>query len=127
MSESATFQEFRRKYAQAVDAGLVASGYQYYNELKRRLAGGYTTGDYVTGNVLNSITVSPPFDRNGVRTVLIGTSQTDPPYPAYWEFGHFNIFTGRFERVEHWRESMLAAEGAMFDAFGRAFGRVLRS
>lgn len=121
---SPVFERFRGKYEQAVDAGLVAAAYQYRNEVVRRLSQGYTTGDFVTPHVALTVTVTPVFSRGGVRMIMVGTNVD---YAAFWEFGHHNLFTRRFERVEHWREAMMASGAAQGAAFARTFKRVLES
>lgn len=118
------FERFSSKYAQAVDAGLVAAAYVYRNDVVQRLARGYTTGDFVTPHVALTVNVTPVFTRGGVRMIMVGTNVD---YAAYWELGHRNLFTGRFERVEHWREAMMATGAAQAAAFGRTFRRVLES
>lgn len=95
--------EFTDALNEAVDAGLFAMGYLYANEVKRRTAGGFTSGDFVTGAALNAITVTDPYtDDDGARAIQV-YSDLEPNYPLYWELGHHNIFTRRFERVEIWR------------------------
>lgn len=89
----------------AVDAGLRAGGYFLANEIKRQLAGGYTSGDFVTGHVMNSVTVGEPYDDGDARALEVGT---DVDYALFWELGHHSIFTRRFERVEIWRPTMEA-------------------
>lgn len=121
---SPVFERFRGKYQQAVDAGLVAAAYAYRNEVVRRLAQGYTTGDFVTPHVALTVNVSPVFDRGGQRMILVGTNVD---YAAFWELGHRNMFTGRFERVEHWREAMMASGPDQGAAFARTFKRFLES
>lgn len=87
----------------AVDAGLQAGGYYLANRIKEQLAGGYTSGDFVTGHVLNSVTLSEPYDEGDARVLEVGT---DVDYALYWEMGHHNLFTRQFERVEIWRPTM---------------------
>ena len=140
MSHSKEFQAFRRKWRRAVDAGLNASSYVYYNEVKLRLAKGYTTGHFVTGNVLNSVTRSKPATEQGTRVIKVGTNVK---YAAYWEFGfrmrldltRYSRATkqvttlqgpARFMRVEHWREAREAVQDDMRTAFTASFERVLK-
>ena len=92
--------ELIERLPEAVDAGLRAMAYVYYDEVKRALAGGYTTGDFVTGRVLNSVTIGEPYDATSGapdRAIEVGT---DVDYAMFWEMGHYNIFTRKFERVE---------------------------
>lgn len=121
---SPVFERFRGKYEQAIDGGLVAAAYVYRNDVVSRLAQGYTSGAFVTPHVALTVTVTPVFSRGGVKMILIGTNVD---YAAFWEFGHRNLFTGRFERVEHWREAMMATGAAQSAAFARTFTRILES
>lgn len=124
MAQSETFLRFRERYLRAVDGGLVAAAYVYRNAVVERLMHGYTTGDFVTPHVARTVAVSLPFDRNGVRAIAVGTNVN---YAAFWELGHFNLFTGRYERVEHWREAVLETKAAQEAAFHRTFDRLLRA
>jgi hypothetical protein len=121
---SPAFEQFRGKYEKAVDSGIIAAGYVYRNAVVQRLSQGYTTGDFVTPNVALTVTVTPVFSRGGVRMLLVGTNVD---YAAFWEFGHFNLFTGRYERVEHWREAMMETGPEQAAAFARTFKRILES
>ena len=121
--KSKIFQAFEARFNRARDAGLVASAYVYYTAVTEQLAGGYTSGDFVTGNVLGSVTVGQPVGGTlGFRTIRVGTNVL---YAAFWEFGHRNIFTGRYERVEIWRPTMMAQGERMTQAFHRTFHRIL--
>lgn len=75
------------------------------NEVKRKLAGGYTSGDFVTGLVSSSVTWSDPKMIAGVMTGYVGTNLL---YALYWEMGHHNTFTRKFERVEIWVPALLS-------------------
>jgi hypothetical protein len=39
-------------------------------------------------------------------------------YALYWELGHVNAFTRRYERVEHWYNTIAEQGDAMALAFG---------
>lgn len=84
--------------------GLTAAAQHYANEVKRDLAGGYTSGAFVTGNVLNSVTVVPAERRGAALEAKVGT---DVMYALFWEIGHQNLFTRQYERVEIWRPRLL--------------------
>lgn len=102
--------EFADRFPAAVNAGLKAAAYVYANEVKRALAPGYTSGAFVTGRVLNSVTVGEP--ANGA--IEVGS---DVDYAMYWELGHHNLFTRRYERVEIWRPALEAMTPEMVDVF----------
>jgi hypothetical protein len=107
--------EFQARLAEATDEGLIAAATFVANDIKARLAQGYTSGAFTTGNIADSVTVSEPYDgaeasgdiavalRSGDRAIEIGT---DVIYGKFWELGHQNIFTRRFERVEIWRPTL---------------------
>lgn len=110
----------------ASDAGLIAAAQVIVNEVKKRLRGGYTSGDFVTGNNINKVTRSDPFtDTDGMRAINIGSSQSDPAYPLFWELGHFNIFLRRFVRVEVWRPALVNMSAQAAQAYARAFKRAM--
>lgn len=102
--------DFEARWQPALHAGLTAAGYVYANTVKRALAGGYTSGDFVTGRVMNSVTVSEPEGNE----VDVGT---DVDYALFWEMGHHNLFTRKFERVEIWRPAIDAMGEEMSDVF----------
>ena len=104
--------EYADRMEEATNAGLKAAAYVYYNEVKRALAGGYTSGDFVTGRVLNSVTVGDVQD----HAIDVGT---DVMYALYWEIGHHNIFTRKY------RAGRDLAAGTGRGA-GRDVGRVRR-
>jgi hypothetical protein len=102
--------DFESRWDEAMAAGLTAAGYVYANEVKRALAGGYTSGDFVTGRVLNSVTVGEPH----AGTIEVGS---DLDYAMFWEIGHHNIFTRQFEQVEIWRPALDVTAPEMSDVF----------
>lgn len=107
--------ELLERLPDAIDAGLTAAGYVYRDEVMRALAGGYTSGDFVTGRLLNSITVGEPYDSDsGERAIAVGT---DLDYAMFWEMGHMNLFTRKFERVEIWGPSLDVMTPEMADVF----------
>lgn len=83
----------------AVDAGLIAAATLYAGEVTRRLKQGYTSGDFVTGNVASSVTIGTPEWRDGKRWIAVGTNNE---YALYWELGHLNVFIVDWVRKEVW-------------------------
>ena len=106
----------------ARDGGLIAAAQVVINAVKERLRGGYTTGAFVIGNVLGSVTRTDPVDENGVRVIRVGTNVA---YAPHWEFGHDNLFTGKFERVEIWVKELFGTAAAQAVAFSRTFTRLM--
>lgn len=109
---------FNKGFDEGCQKGLIAAAYIASNEVKRRLRGGYTSGQFVTGNVINSVTRSEPVKTPNGWRIVVGTNV---PYALYWELGHFNLFMRRFARVEHWRLSMIDTQRQQQEAFGRVF------
>ena len=108
--------------SEAIDAGLIAAGETYRTAIKRALAPGYTTGAFVTGALLGSIEATPPADEPAGRTVHVGTRLE---YAVYWEFGHQNLFTGKFEREERWLPVLAATAAEQERAFVQAAEAVI--
>jgi hypothetical protein len=109
---------FNRGFDEGSQKGLIAAAYIATNELKRRLRGGYTSGQFVTGNAINSITRSEPVRTANGWKIVVGTNVL---YMLYWELGHFNLFMRRFARVEHWRLTMIDTRAQQQEAFTRVF------
>ncbi len=103
---------------QAEAAGLRAAAYVLQAEIKRRLAGGYTSGAWVTGRLLNSVEIAGPVLEAGALTIRVGSRL---PYALYWELGHRNIFTRRFERQERWMPAFLESWDRQQQAYAQAF------
>lgn len=102
----------------ARSAGLIAAATVLINAVKRGLAGGYKSGAFVTGHVLNSVTRSEPDLVDG--SILVGTNV---PYALYWEVGHDNLYSRRFERVEVWYPAMTSNREQIAAAYARAYSR----
>lgn len=124
MIRSDAFDKFAANWNAAVTAGLLAAAYAYVRPVKVRLMQGYTTGNFSHGGagVAGTVTVGDVDVGSGRANVAVGTNVD---YAAFWEFGHMNLFTRRYERVEVWRETFDASTGDMTDAFGRAFVRTI--
>lgn len=112
----------------ATDAGLVAAASVLQTRVKRDLAAGYTSGAFVTGNVLNSVNVSRVTQEGPLRVIRVGTNakRHGVSYPLAWELGHLNTFTRRFERKEVWVPALVAERANMARAFRQAATLTLR-
>ena len=107
----------------AQDAGLVAAGVLYQNRMKVALRRGYTSGDFITGRSVNAVARTNPSDApGGGRGVRVGTSLM---FNLYWELGHINLFTRRYERVEKWRPTLLDSRADIQREYARVFGLVM--
>lgn len=122
MSYTSNFAAVRARMEQARDAGLIAMAEVVKTEVKLGLRGGYTSGAFVTGHVWNSVTRTDPVDENGVRVIRVGS---DVSYALYWELGHLNLFTKKFERKEVWVPALYRTAPAQAAAFARVFERVM--
>ena len=103
---SAEFRSNLGVFLSALDraqrAGLVAAAETYMADVKPQLLEGYKSGDFVTGNAANSVARGEPERNADGWEIAVGSTQVNPPYPLYWELGHFNTYTRKFERKEIW-------------------------
>lgn len=108
MSYRSNLGAVRGALQRGIDAGLVAVGAHYVAAVRARLVRGYTTGNFshqmrgVAGRVMHT----PPYDVPGGRAITLGTGPTVTPYELYWELGHQNQFTKRYERVRIWEPTL---------------------
>ena len=96
------------------ELGLIAAAQVVINQVKRGLRGGYTSGDFVTGNSINHVTRGPVEYDAGEAFIRVGTSVL---YNLYWELGHHNLFSGRYERRPIWLPSLLDTRAAQQRAY----------
>lgn len=116
-------KEFWRRWDRARRSGLIAGAQVLVNALKRELAGGYTSGAFVTGALLNDIKKGTPYKVEGDELAIdVGTRLL---YPVFWELGHYNAFTRRYERVQVWEPTAQRELPAMVEAFSRVFHRFM--
>jgi hypothetical protein len=99
-------------------AGLLAAAAVVENRVKQQLAGGYTSGRFVTGHVLASVNHSEPEVAGPTGYILVGT---DVMYALFWEVGHNNLFTRKHERVEVWVPALFSTRAEQLAAYQRAF------
>src|SRR4051812_19146417 len=88
-------------------SGLIAASEVAVTGPKQALERGYTTGGVVTRNNVNAVARGEPEVTPDGVSIAYGSRQVDPPYPLFWEVGHHNTFTGKFERVETWVPNMV--------------------
>lgn len=124
---STTFLDFAEQWPVALDAGLIAAADVYVEAVGARLERGYTSGEFVRKDsqaVADSVRRSKPYTsrKDGHRSVNAGTRLF---YARFWEFGHRNPFTGRYERVEHFRLAMLESGEQMAQSFHEHFDATL--
>lgn len=118
---------FTQRHARAVDAALEAGAQELINGLKDPkplgLRGGYTSGAFVTGNLLNAIFATDPYTQAGTRHISV---YTDVDYARFWEEGHENRFTRRREQQERWAPTLRRKDEDIFMAFARTYQRFMR-
>jgi len=114
-----------RAYEGACDYGLVMGARVVQRELVRDPGrAGYTSGAFVTGNVAASIRLVGPYTEDGDRTIAV---TSDEDYAWWWETGHHNTFTGRFEREERWGPTHARTAQQQLRAMQRAARARLRA
>src|SRR4051812_13456471 len=117
---------FATRHARATDAALVAGAQELINGLKDQkplgLASGYTSGAFVTGETLNSIQATDPYTEAGTRHIRV---YTDLLRALYWEYGHMNLFTRRYERQERWAPTLARKDEDIFAAYARVYKRFM--
>ena len=87
-----------------MQAGLIAAAELFLADIKDELKGGYTSGDFVTGANVNAVRRGSPEQGIDGWQIAVGS---DVDYALYWEVGHHNLFTRKYERVEKWVPTML--------------------
>lgn len=117
--------EFRARDERAQKAALVAAALVYENAMKRALTGGYKQGTFVTGRVRSSVTHSDPYLLGGTQwAIRVGTNVL---YALFWELGHMNLFTRRYERVEKWRPTAVEQRVAIAKRYAAVYRHVMRA
>lgn len=107
----------------AAKAGLIAQAEAIRRAWKREIVshgGGFKHGKFGTGTALNAITRSAPraLAKLGEYFLLVGTNLR---YHLFWEIGHMNTWTGKYERVETLRPAVEKSMAEGRAAFVRAF------
>lgn len=114
---------FLKDAEEAEQFALIAAAYVLVNAVKRALRGGFTSGAFTTGHLINTVTRGQPF-RDGLGWAIeVGTSEL---YGLYWEVGHRNLFSGRYEREERWRPAFMDSRNEMRDSYSREWTRRMR-
>jgi hypothetical protein len=114
--------DYKERNRRAQENGLIAAAQVVKNEVKRGLAGGYTSGNFVKGIVLNSVTAGDVEETALGFAIRIGTNLM---YALFWELGHHNIFTRKYERVEIWQPAAVSSADDASKAYSRVFIRTM--
>lgn len=118
-----TFVQFVSRWQFAVEEGLDAAGDIFRDALTHKLMRGYTSGKFVTGKAAESVKLKPArVTRQGETETRVFTKDFRA---GLWEFGAYNAFTRKFERVEYWRMTLEEQGTAMTQAFHKAFTNAL--
>ena len=111
--------EFQARDDRAQRAALLACALIYETRMKARLARGYTTGAFTTGELAESVDHSEPFHIGPfMQAIRIGS---DAALTLAWELGHQNVFTQRYERVETWRPILVDMRNQIAQQFARTY------
>jgi len=112
-----------RAYREASRLAMDAAANVYEREVKRAHNDHYTSQAFRgTLQVRQSIRrAQPEMTREG-WVQRIGTKLRQP---LYWELGHMNLFTRRFERRELWKPTAIAQAQAIRNAYARVLKRLL--
>jgi hypothetical protein len=117
---------FKARHDRATDAALEAGAQELINGLKDEkplgLTQGYTSGDFVTGETINSIQATDPYTEKGTRHIRVFT---DLLRALYWELGHINLFTRKYERQERWGPTLIRKDEDIFAAYARTYKRFM--
>lgn len=92
----------QRWHQRAARNALTAAATVVQNQAKRNVRGGFKSGQFVTGNLMNKIAIRVSVT-DTVAEAVIGTTVD---YGAFWELGHHNTFTGKYEREEWLRPAL---------------------
>lgn len=116
-------QEALRRIDRGAREGLMAQARVVYNAWKRQMAlhhGGFKSGDFATGSAVGRITIGPvlALGRFGEYAIQVGT---DRLYHLFWELGHMNVFSRKYERVETLRPAVEDTRIEQQAAFTRRF------
>lgn len=116
-------QKAQQRYDKASRLGMDAAGNVYEREVKRAHSDHYTSQAFrATLNVRQSIRRTAPTKGRQGWTVDIGTKL---PQPLYWEMGHQNLFTRKYERRRIWVPTLIAQARAISDAYARVVARMM--
>ena len=103
-------------------AGLDASADVVVAEVKRGLEGGFTSGDFDTGESVENVKKTAVTESADGAHIRVGTKLV---HNLVWELGHLNVFTKKFERKEVWLPSLHATRAEQLTAFVAAHKRVM--
>jgi hypothetical protein len=122
MTYKSNLPAVKTRLQSATEAGLLAAAAVLENKVKEGLRGGYTSGQFVTGFVMSSVNHSEPEIGPNGAFILVGTGVM---YALFWEIGHANLYSRKFERKEVWMPALLSTRAEQLQAFQRVFARFM--
>lgn len=117
-------REALRRYDEASRMGLAAAGNHLRTAVVKAFGSSYYKGGAFrsTLQVKQSIrTVGPTSTPSGYE-MLVGTKLIEA---LYWELGHRNLFTRKYERVELWVPTATREIGPIRQTFARVIARFM--
>jgi hypothetical protein len=112
------------KYREASRLAMDAAANVYEREVKRAHSDHYTSQAFrSTLNVRQSIRRTAPAATSKGWAVEVGTKL---PQPLYWELGHINLFTRKYERRRLWVPTLIAQTQNIRAAFARVVARMMK-
>lgn len=116
-------QKAQQRYDKASRLGMDAAGNVYVREVKRAHSDHYTSQAFrSTLLVKQSIRRDAPKKERAGWSIEIGTKLKQP---LYWEMGHINHFTKKYERRRIWVPTLIAQAQAISDAYARVVARMM--
>ena len=103
-------------------AGLEAAAGVLQRHVQDGLRGGFTSGDFDTGESVEAVGISEVADSSDGQSIRVGT---DLLYNLFWEVGFLSAYTRKFERKEVWLPASQTSAGEQLAAFTAAHKRVM--
>lgn len=122
MAFTSNLPRVKSQIQQARESALQAVGAVVKAEVQRRLEGGFTSGDFDTGESVEHVQTEIRETATGAE-VRIGT---DLVHNLVWEVGHVNVYTRKFERVETWMPALLSTRAEQQAVFAREYKQALK-
>lgn len=116
-------REAMRRIQNGQKAALTAQGQVVRNAWKLKMVehhGGFTSGNFSTGTAVAHITQTPP-KQEGTAFQWVVRVGTNLRYHLFWEVGHHNLFTRKYERVPTLAPAMEETKEEQRAAYARTF------
>jgi hypothetical protein len=114
----------RDRYREGARKGVEAAATHLWVSVRKAFGSWYYKG----GRFRSTLQVKQSIRRDGPKWVgegwesLVGTNKVEA---LYWELGHHNAFTRKYERVEIWVPTAAAEVQAMQATFARVVARMM--